>query len=93
MDFEDVVVPLDPVTRPDDALELVIEVDDALGARGRSDWTTDTRPLGIAVTLHPGGMTTATIRPFVSSFSTTTAPAGSNAALSVCWKPAIPIFA
>jgi len=47
MDFEDVVVPLDPVTRPT-THELVIEVDDAL-VPARVGLDTDTRPLGIAV--------------------------------------------
>ena len=47
MDFEDVVVPLDPVTSPT-SHELVIEVDDAL-VPAEVGLDTDTRPLGIAV--------------------------------------------
>ena len=47
MDFEDVVVPLDPVTRPT-THELVIEVDDAL-VPATVGLDSDTRPLGIAV--------------------------------------------
>ncbi|MDE2902011.1 MAG: ATP-binding cassette domain-containing protein [Chloroflexota bacterium] len=47
MDFEDVVVPLDPVTRPT-THELAIEVDDAL-VPAKVGLDTDTRPLGIAV--------------------------------------------
>ena len=47
MDFEDVVVPLDPVTRPT-THELAIEVDDAL-VPAEVGLDTDTRPLGIAV--------------------------------------------
>ena len=47
MDFEDVVVPLDPVTSPT-THELVIEVDDAL-VPAEVGLDTDTRPLGIAV--------------------------------------------
>ena len=47
MDFEDVVVPLDPVTSPT-SHELVIEVDDAL-VPAEIGLDTDTRPLGIAV--------------------------------------------
>ena len=47
MDFEDVVVPLDPVTSPT-SHELAIEVDDAL-VPAEVGLDTDTRPLGIAV--------------------------------------------
>ena len=47
MDFEDVVVPLDPVTAPT-THEMVIEVDDAL-VPAEVGLDTDTRPLGIAV--------------------------------------------
>lgn len=47
MDFEDVVIPLDPVTSPT-AHELVIEIDDAL-VPAEVGLDTDTRPLGIAV--------------------------------------------
>ena len=47
MDFEDVVIPLDPVTAPT-THELVIEVDDAL-VPAEVGLDTDTRPLGIAV--------------------------------------------
>ena len=47
MDFEDVVIPLDPVTSPT-THELEIEVDDAL-VPAAVGLDTDTRPLGIAV--------------------------------------------
>lgn len=47
MDFEDLVIPLDPVTVPT-THELVIEVDDAL-VPAEVGLDTDTRPLGIAV--------------------------------------------
>ncbi len=47
MDFEDLVIPLDPVTSPT-THELVIEVDDAL-VPATVGLDTDTRPLGIAV--------------------------------------------
>ena len=47
MDFEDVVIPLDPVTGPA-TRELVIEIDDAL-VPAEVGLDTDTRPLGIAV--------------------------------------------
>ena len=47
MDFEDVVIPLDPVTAPT-THELVIEVDEEL-VPAEVGLDTDTRPLGIAV--------------------------------------------
>ncbi len=47
MDFEDIVIPLDPVTEPA-TRELVIEVDDPL-VPNEVGLDTDTRPLGLAV--------------------------------------------
>lgn len=47
MDFEDIVIPLDPVTAPT-THELVIEVDDVL-VPAEVGLDSDTRPLGIAV--------------------------------------------
>ncbi len=47
MDFEDVVIPLDPVVEPS-TRELVIEVDDAL-VPAEVGIDSDTRPLGLAV--------------------------------------------
>jgi ABC-type polysaccharide/polyol phosphate transport system ATPase subunit len=47
MDFEDIVIPLDPVVNPE-THELVIEVDDPL-IPANIGLDTDTRPLGLAV--------------------------------------------